>query len=187
MIPIVVGDFVAWAVGAIAQAGLDALTTKTLGTDQDRALRKAAKVAIQGTARELTQGDEDRAAKLAAEITKVFAAPGPDLPITGQGTVLETLQAGIAAQVKDLAATVPDLAETLSRHFIREIIVRGSLGGSLSPLASRLDNDATHLQGKRTESKIDRTDSKIDRLTEVVLDTRGLLDRSPGGRQGRWR
>jgi hypothetical protein len=34
----IVGDFIAWVVGAIAQAGLDALTTKTLGTDQERAL-----------------------------------------------------------------------------------------------------------------------------------------------------
>jgi tetratricopeptide (TPR) repeat protein len=177
VIPIVVGDFVAWAVGAIAQAGLGALTTKMLGTEQDRALRKAAKVAIQATARELTQGDENRSAKLEAQITKVFAAPGPDLPTTGQGTVLETLQAGIAAQVKDLAATVPDLTDTLSRHFMREIIIGGSLGGPLSPLAARLDNDATHLQGQRTESK-------IDRLTAVVLDTRALLDRSPGGPPG---
>jgi hypothetical protein len=88
----IVDDFIAWVVGAIAQAGLDALTTKTLGTDQERALRKTAKFAIQSTAQELSQGDEDRATKLAAEITKVFAAPGPALPAAGQGTVLERMQ-----------------------------------------------------------------------------------------------
>ncbi len=43
------------------------------------------------------------------------------------------------------------IAETLAGHLVREIVVRGSRGGSLAPLADQLNHDVTHLQGQRLE------------------------------------
>jgi len=84
--------------------------------------------------------------------------------------LLEALQAGIAerlAVLDDAALTgtgqssaevlgVPGgvLAEMLGRHLVREIMVRGSGGGSLAPLADQLNHDVTHLQGQRLEGML---------------------------------
>jgi hypothetical protein len=77
--------------------------------------------------------------------------------------LLESLRRGIAAQVavlddRDITAVpglssadalgVPSavLAETLTGHLLKEILVQGSRGGPLSSLVSQLNNDVTHLQ-----------------------------------------
>ena len=81
--------------------------------------------------------------------------------------MLEALQAGIAGQLAvldDASLTgtgqssadvlgVPGtvVAEKLTGHLLREIVVRGSRGGPLFPLASQLNDDVTHLQGQRLE------------------------------------
>ena len=85
-------------------------------------------------------------------------------------TVLEALQAGIAGQlavlddasltgtgqssadVLGVAGAV--VAEKLTGHLLREIVVRGSRGGPLFPLASQLNDDVTHLQGQRIEGML---------------------------------
>ena len=43
------------------------------------------------------------------------------------------------------------VAAKLTGHLLREIMVRGSRGGPLFPLASQLNHDVTHLQGQRIE------------------------------------
>ena len=46
------------------------------------------------------------------------------------------------------------LAQTLARHLVREIMVCGSGGGPLAPLADQLNHDVTHLQGQRLEGML---------------------------------
>ena len=107
-----------------------------------------------------------------------------------------------------------ELAEKLTAHLLREIVVRGSRGGPLLPLASQLNDDMTHLQGQRIEGKVDRLADKVLEALARLDDTRiaaaapvalaqlppevagftgrddelavlaGLLD--PAGRRGRW-
>ena len=82
-------------------------------------------------------------------ISEVFHDPVPDAPLAGPVMLLEGLQAGIAGQLAvldDAGLTgtgqssadvmgVPGavLADKLTGHLVREIIVRGSGGGPLAP------------------------------------------------------
>lgn len=61
------------------------------------------------------------------------------------------------------------MTETLTRHLIKEIIIRGAGGGPLSPLASQLNHDLTHLQG-------DRLDAKVAQLAINVREALARLD-----------
>ena len=99
--------------------------------------------------------------------------------MAGRATVLEALQAGIAAQLAvlddaDITGTgqssadvlgVPGslVAERLAAHLVREIIRRGSGGGPLAPLANELHHDATHLQNQELKGM-------LTRLADVVRD-----------------
>ena len=163
----VADDLGAWLIGVLADAGRKKLTTLVLGTDQERALRSAATAAVQLTAGELRPGDEEQAEQLAMVVSQVFSEPVPGAPLAGQETVLEALQAGIAGQLAVLddasltgtgqssadvlGVSGAVLAEKLTAHLLREIVVRGSRGGPLFPLASQLNDDVTHLQGQQLE------------------------------------
>jgi hypothetical protein len=57
----VVDDLGAWLVGLLADASLKKLTTLVLGSDQERALRQAAKVAVERTAEQLAPSDDEQA------------------------------------------------------------------------------------------------------------------------------
>jgi len=103
-------------------------------------------------------------------ISEVFSDPVPDAPLAGPVMLLEGLQAGIAGQlavVDDPGLTgtgqssadvlgVPGtvLADRLTGHLVREIIVRGSGGGPLTPLADQLNHELTRLQGQRIEGML---------------------------------
>ena len=176
-VPFVADDLGAWLVGLLADAGRRKLTTLVLGTDQERALRSAATAAVRLTAEKLRPDDEEQASQLALVVSQVFSEPAPSAPLSGDETVLEALQAGIAGQLAvldDASLTetgessaevlgVPGtvLAEKLTAHLVREIVVRGSGGGPLFPLASQLNDDVTHRQGQRIEGKVDRLDDKL--------------------------
>jgi hypothetical protein len=85
-------------------------------------------------------------------------------------TILEGLQAGIAGQLAVLddadrtgigqssaeVLGVPGavLAEKLTGYLVREIMLRGSGGGPLAPVADQLNHDLTHLQGRRVEGML---------------------------------
>ena len=164
----VADDLGAWLVGVLADAGRKKLTTLVLGSDQERALRSAATAAVQQTVAELRPGDDERAGQLAMVVSEVFGEPVPDAPPAEQATVLEALQAGIAGQLAvlddaNLTGTGQSSAEVLrvsgavvaarlTGHLVREIVVRGSRGGPLFPLASQLNDDLTHMQGQRIEA-----------------------------------
>jgi hypothetical protein len=180
----VADDLGAWLVGVLADAGRKKLAEFVLGTDQERALRQAATAAVGLTARELRPGDREQAGQLALVISQVFGAPVPGEPLAGHQTVLQALQAGIADQFEVLddasvtgtgqsssdllGVTGTVLAERLTANLLREILMRGARGGPLSPLASQLNDDVTHLQVQRLEGVIDRRVGEIlDALARV--------------------
>ena len=154
-------DLAGWLIGLLADAGRRRLTTFVLGSEQERALRSAAKAAIRLTAEELTSGDE---AQVELVINQVLSEAMPSAPPAKHWTVLDALQAGIAGQLAvldDAGLTgtgqssadvlgVPGtvLADKLTGHLVREIIVRGSGGGPLTPLADQFNHELTRLEIK---------------------------------------
>ena len=182
----VADDLTAWLIGLLADAGRKKLTTLVLGDEQERALRSAATAAVRRTAEELRPGDDEQAAQLAMVVSQVFGEPVPGAPLRGQATVLEGLQAGIAGQlavldnacvtgtgqssadVLGVAGAV--VAAKLTGHLVREVVVRGSRGGPLFPLASQLNDDVTHLQGQRIEDMVGQLAGEL-RQALARLDT----------------
>ena len=91
-------DLGAWLVGLLADAGRKKLITLMLGTDQERALRKAAAGAVQDTTAEMNLSAE-QAKQFATVISKAFRKLVPDARLAGSVTMLEVLQEGIARQL----------------------------------------------------------------------------------------
>ena len=170
-------DLAAWLVGFLADAGRKKLIRLVLGSDQERALRQATMAAIESTATELDPSGVDQAGQLAMVISEVFREPTPAAPLAGQATLLEALQAGMAEKLSALDDAVLTgtgqstsevwgvpgglIAESLARHLVREIMLRGSRGGPLAPLADQLNHDVTHLQGQRLEGMLARLADQV--------------------------
>jgi hypothetical protein len=95
-----------WLVGQLADAGRKKLTELILGSDQERALRRAADAAVWATAQETSPSAGEQARQVAMVISQVFRDPAPDMPLSGSAMLLEGLQARIAGQL-----TVLDDAE----------------------------------------------------------------------------
>jgi hypothetical protein len=124
--------FASWLLGQVADAGRKRLTTWVLGSDQERALRPAAVVAIQRMAVELRPEDDEQAKQIAMVVDEVFGQPMQAASLTKHATLLEALQAGIAEQLTplgdaDLTGTgrssaewlgvpVAELAQQLTSH-----------------------------------------------------------------------
>ena len=151
-----------WLVGQLADAGRKKLTELVIGSEQERALRRAADVAVWATAEEVSLSGGAQAGQVATVISEVFRDPVPEAPLAGPVMLLERLQAGIAGQLAvldDAGLTgtgqsaadvlgVPGavLADKLTTHLVREIIVRGSGGGPLWPLAGQFNHEVTRRQ-----------------------------------------
>ena len=151
----VADDLAAWLVGLLADAGRRKLTAVVLGSDQERALRQAATVAVGLVSEELRPDGSEQAEELAMVLSQIFGQPMPDASLRVHATLLEALQAGIARQLAVLddasltgtgqsSAEVLELsfttmAEKLISRLVREIVVRGSRGGPLEPLAAQLN------------------------------------------------
>jgi hypothetical protein len=154
--------FGAWLVEQLADAGRKKLTELLLGGEQERVLRRAADAAVWATAEEMSPSGAEKAGQVAMVISEVFRGPVPGAPAAGPVMLLESLKAGIAGQLAvlddaELTGTgqssadvlgVPGtvLAERLIGHLVQEIIVRGSAGGPLTPLADQLNHELTRLQ-----------------------------------------
>ena len=180
-----------WLVGQLADAGRKKLTELVLGSEQERALRRAADAAVWATAEELSPSGGEQAGQAAMVINQVFRAPVPGAPPAGPAMLLESLQAGIAGQLAVLdnagltgtgqssadVLGVPGtvLADRLTGHLVREIIVRGSGGGPLTPLASQLNHELTRLQGQRQGQRIEGM------LARLAGEVRDALPRPAGG------
>jgi hypothetical protein len=178
----VADDLGAWLVGLLADAGRKKLTAVVLGSDQERALRKAADAAVQATTAEMSPSAE-RAGQLAMVISEVFREPVLDAPLPRAVTMLEGLHTGIAIQLAVLddaertgtghssaeALGVPGavLAEKLTGYLVREIMLRGSGGGPLAPLADQLNHDVTHLQGQRLEGMLAHLVGQVTALAKA--------------------
>jgi hypothetical protein len=170
----VADDFAAWLIAAVAEAGRRRLAEVILGSDLERALRQTAETAVGLTAADL-RPDRDEADALALVVSQVFRVAMPDAPVGMYPSLLQALEAGIAAQLApldDRALTgtgqssadvlgVPGevLAEMLAGHLVREIVTRGSRGGPLFPLASQLNHDVTHPQGLRIADIVSRLEA----------------------------
>ena len=166
-----------WLVGQLADAGRKKLTELVLGSEQERALRRAADAAVWATAEELSPTGGEQAGQVAMVISEVFREPVPDAPLAGPVMLLEGLQTGIAGQLAvldDAGLTgtgqssadvlgVPGtvLADRLTGHLVREIIVRGSGGGPLTPLADQFNHELTRLQGQRIEGMLARLAGEV--------------------------
>jgi len=175
-------DLAAWLIFISAEGGRKKLTNLILGDDQQRALRPAATEALRLTAAELCPGDAKRAEELAIMIDPLFKTPVPGAPLGEQATVLEALQVAIVEQLKlldspGLTVTVKSLtgrdmpttvvAQTLTGHLVREIIVRGSRGTPLTPLADQLNHDMTHLQAQQLEGMLARVVDLVQVLAQA--------------------
>jgi hypothetical protein len=196
-------DLGAWLVGLFADAGRRRLTTRVLGSEQERALRQAATAAVQLTAEEF-RPDGERAEELAMVVSQVFSEPVPEVSLSGQATLLEALHAGVAGQLGPLddpgltgtgkssaeVLGVPTtvLAETLTRYLVQEIVVRGARGGPLAPLAAQLNHDVTHLQGQQLEAMFAQlADEIVGALAQLPPMTTGVSALEPGVAQGECR
>ena len=167
----------AWLVEQLADAGRKKLTELILGSEQERALRRAADAAIWATAEEMSPSGGEQAGQIAMVISEVFRDPVSDPPLVWSVMLLEGLRAGIAGQLAVLddakltgtgrssadVLGVPGtiLADRLTGHLVREIIVRGSGGGPLTPLADQLNHELTRLQGQRIEGMLARLAGEI--------------------------
>ena len=173
----------AWLISLLADAGSKKLTALVLGSRQERALRQAATTAINLTATELAPSSGERAEQLTMVVGEVFrGAPGAAL--AGQGTLLEALQAGITTQLavlddpgltgtgqssaEELGVPGSVLAEALARHLVQEIMLRGSAGGPLAPLAGQLNHDVTHLQGQRIEGALAQLADQVTAMAKAA-------------------
>ncbi len=92
----VADDLGMWLIATFADAGRRRLTTLVLGTDQERALRQTATIAVRLTAQDLYPDSNDQAEQLAMVINQVFSEPIPDALPPGQATPLEGLWAPTA-------------------------------------------------------------------------------------------
>ena len=182
----VVDDLVGWLVGRLADAGYQKLATLLRGSDQARALKQAVTAAVQATVSELDPFDGEEPDRVAEQISKAFLRRDPvPLPL-GQATLLEALQAGIAAQlsVRDDAGhpvvSVPgvpvgEVAARLTAHLVREIQIRGSQDGPLIPLAGQLNHDLTHLQVQRLDGRGQRLEGMLTQLLGQGRDALAAL------------
>jgi hypothetical protein len=190
----VADDLTAWLVGLLADRSRRRLSTLVLGTDQERALRSAATAAVEQVSREVRPGDDEQAEHVALVISEVFREPAAASPLAEHQTMLESLQAGIAGQLAvldDATLTgqrqssadllgVPGtvLAEKLTGNLLREIMVRGSRGGPLEPLAAQLNHDVTHIQGQQIHDA-------VRQLRGEILEALARLDAARPGEQPR--
>lgn len=181
----VADDLGAWLIGLLADACRKKLTTWVLGTEQERALRQAATAAVSLTVRDLDLEGGPEAEELAAVICQVFSVPALAESTRAHATLLEALETGVARQVAALGDAsltgaerspaeimglqVAMVADSLTGHLVREIVVRGSGGGPLMPLAGQFNHDVTHIQGQRLETKVSQL---ADEVREVL--TRGI-------------
>ena len=182
-----------WLVGQLADAGRKKLTELVLGSEQERALRQAADAAVWATAEEVSPSGGKQTGQVAMVINQVFRDPRPDAALAGPVMLLEGLQAGIAGQLAVLddagltgtgqssadALGVPGtvLADRLTGHLMREIIVRGAGGGPLTPLADQLNHELTRMQGQRIEGMLARLAAEIRDVQALPANSMPLVGR----------
>ena len=134
---------------------------------------------MQITADAICPAEQEQADRLAEQLNKAFDTRNPVPLPRGLPTLLERLQAGIAEQLSVLgdagqpavslpAVPVTEVADRLTGQLVREIMIRGAQGGPLTPLASQLNHDLTHLQGQRIEGQGQRMEGMLAQLLDLL-------------------
>jgi hypothetical protein len=95
----VANAFGQWLVEQLADAGRKKLTDLIFGSEQERALYRAADAAIWATAVEMSPSGGESAGQVAMVISEVFREPVPSAPLGGPAMLLEGLQARMAGQL----------------------------------------------------------------------------------------
>jgi hypothetical protein len=129
-------------------------------------------------------------------VSEVFREPKPGAALAGHARLLRALQARIAeklAVLDDTAVTGTDqssaealgvprgvLAKTLAHHLVHEIMLRGSGGGPLAPLADQLNHDRTYLQGQQIEGGLPGSGSSAGLSSAASSPSTSGPRRSPG-------
>lgn len=192
----VADDLSAWLIALLADSVRRRLTTFVLGDELDRALRSAVKAAIELTAADLCPDDDERAEQVAAVINEVFRTPVSDAPLARHMTMLKTLEVGIINQMAVLddasitgagvssagALGIPAgvLADKLTGHLVQQITLRATRGGALEPLATQLNHDRTHLQGREIyEALLHIRDEILEAIAPLTVAARTVQPHSP--------
>jgi hypothetical protein len=180
-----------WLIGQLADAGRQSLTRPALGHELKRALEQATAAAVRATAEEMSPSGSVSADQVAMVISDAFRYPVPVAPLARPTTLLEGLQAEIArqlavldnAELTDTGRTsvvfpgvpVTVLAYRLTGHLVQEIIIRGSSGGPLAPLADQLV-DRLRRPGAHRQARDSADDVPIDDPVAVASLLHGLRE-----------
>jgi hypothetical protein len=182
--------FSGWLAAQFADVARRQLGEWLVGSTQQRALREAATAAIQATSQQLrpdpaATDDVDGAEHLERVIDEVFQQPpAPDESLAEHPTLLEGLQASVAARLAPLGdadvtetpdssaeilgVSVRSLTDLLTARLLREILVRGASGGALAPLADQLNHDLTHLQGQQHNAGLSRLSTDHQTMLTIL-------------------
>jgi hypothetical protein len=182
--------FSGWLAAQFADVARRQLGEWLVGSDQQRALGQAATAAIQATSKQLrpaplTTDDVDGAEHLERVIDEVFQQPPtPAESLAEHPTLLEGLQAGVAARLAPLGdadvtgtphssaeilgVSVRSLTDLLTARLLQEILARGSSGGPLAPLADQLNHDLTHLQGQQHNAGLTRLSTDQQTMLTIL-------------------
>lgn len=178
--PVVAESFEIWLIGILTNESPKWVAILMCNEELKLALTRAARVAVQRAAQDLSPAyvglaDPGAAGLKPAEqvitlINHAFGLPVPCPPLAGNATILEAIGAGISVQLAAAENSAPIavsqasgeaygvraavLAETLTSHLLQEIVIGGSRLRLLSALASQLADDAANLQSKHGHSTL---------------------------------
>jgi hypothetical protein len=175
--------FGSWLLEQFADATRRRLGKWLLGSEQERAVRAAGQAAIVRAARELRpEASDEDVENIGRILDQVFQVRVPTVPLDEHATMLQSLQAGMVAQLavlgdstltgtrqssaQVLGLPVERIIEVVTRCAIQEVLVRGTSGGALTPLADQLNHDLTHLQGQHATGLLERVVAELGQLTQ---------------------
>ena len=176
----VADDLGAWLVGLLADAFRKKVTAFVLGSDQERALRRVATKAVLAIAMEVSPSSGERAEEIAMAVNEVFGEPAPAVWLAGEVPLLEGLRDGIARKLAvlddasitgsgqpyaaGLGVSGAALADRLTVHLEREILLSGSRVGPLTPLADQLNHELTRRDVRRVGDMLVRLAGEVRQL-----------------------
>jgi tetratricopeptide (TPR) repeat protein len=181
-----IGSFASWLFAAIGEwavgRALGQIWGKARRSEQLSTLMAAVKAAVDRTAREVRpDASEEAVEHLAAVLNQVVDPRLPAAPLANYPTLLQALEAGIAAQIgvlddpdltgrgqsslQLLGLRAEQLAKSLTRNVVSVIIERSRLSGgaALTPLAEQFNHDVTH-------GKLDQLAKDVKAIIDTLQD-----------------
>jgi uncharacterized protein YidB (DUF937 family) len=183
----VADDLGEWLVGLLADAFRKKVTAFVLGSDQQRALRRAATAAVLATAMEVSPSCSERAEEIAMAVNEVFGEPVPDVWSARGMPLLDGLRDGIARKLAvlddasltgsgqpyaaGLGVSGAELADRLTVHLEREILLGGSRIGPLTPLADQVNHELTRRDVRRVGDMVARLAVQVRDLPSHLVSS----------------